>query len=123
MNRLFPVFNLAMTISPKYADAYYWMARSQEALGQKEEALSAVNPQLVAQAKWSANMCFQMATVYSILKEKKEMLYWIDLGMKKGFMNYPVYASFDPVFEPFHSDPDFQQLLEEMKVKRRQLDV
>ena len=92
-------------------------------LGQKEEALSAVNPQLVAQAKWSANMCFQMATVYSILKEKKEMLYWIDLGMKKGFMNYPVYASFDPVFKPFHSDPDFQQLLDEMKVKRRQLDV
>lgn len=34
----YKVFNLAMTISPKYADAYYWMARSQEALGQKEEA-------------------------------------------------------------------------------------
>ena len=31
-------FNLAMTISPKYADAYYWMARSQEAMGQKQDA-------------------------------------------------------------------------------------
>jgi len=31
-------FNLAMTISPKYADAYYWMARAQQALGQLPEA-------------------------------------------------------------------------------------
>lgn len=92
-------------------------------LGNKEEALSSVNPQLVAQAKWAANMCFQMASVYSILKEKKEMLYWIDLGMKKGFINYAVYAFFDPVFESFRSDPEFKQLLSEMKAKKEQLEV
>jgi TolB-like protein/class 3 adenylate cyclase len=92
-------------------------------LGHKEEALASVNPQLVAQAKWSANMCFQMASVYSLLKEKKEMLYWIDLGMKKGFLNYPVYAFFDPVFETFHTDPDFQQLINAIKVKKEQLEV
>ncbi len=34
----YDAFNLAMTISPKYADAYYWMAKSQEALGQHSEA-------------------------------------------------------------------------------------
>lgn len=32
------VFNLALTISPKYADNYYWIAKCQQALGQKEEA-------------------------------------------------------------------------------------
>ena len=32
------VFNLALTISPKFADAYYWIAKCQEAMGQKEEA-------------------------------------------------------------------------------------
>lgn len=31
-------FNLAMTISPKYADSYYWMAKCQEATGNKAEA-------------------------------------------------------------------------------------
>ena len=35
----YKVFNLAMSISPKFADAYYWMAKCQEAVGQKEEAL------------------------------------------------------------------------------------
>ena len=34
----YTAFNLAMTISPKYADAYYWMGKSQQALGEKEEA-------------------------------------------------------------------------------------
>ncbi len=32
------VFNLALTISPKFADAYYWIAKCQEATGNKEEA-------------------------------------------------------------------------------------
>lgn len=51
------------------------------------------------------------------------MLYWIDLGMKKGFINYAVYAFFDPVFESFRSDPEFKQLLSEMKAKKEQLEV
>ncbi len=32
------VFNLALTISPDYADNYYWIAKCQQALGLKEEA-------------------------------------------------------------------------------------
>ena len=32
------VFNLCLTVSPKFADAYYWIAKCQEAMGQKEEA-------------------------------------------------------------------------------------
>ena len=32
------VFNLALTISPKFADAWYWMAKCQLAMGQKEDA-------------------------------------------------------------------------------------
>lgn len=31
-------FQLAQTISPKFADAYFWMGKCEEALGQKEEA-------------------------------------------------------------------------------------
>lgn len=31
-------FNLALTISPQFADAYYWIAKCQEAMGQKSEA-------------------------------------------------------------------------------------
>ncbi|HEX7845778.1 MAG TPA: tetratricopeptide repeat protein, partial [Chitinophagaceae bacterium] len=34
----YKVFNLAMSISPKFADAYFWMAKCQERLGQKDEA-------------------------------------------------------------------------------------
>jgi tetratricopeptide (TPR) repeat protein len=34
----YTVFNLAMTISPSFADSYYWMGKCQEAMGQKEEA-------------------------------------------------------------------------------------
>lgn len=32
------VLNLALTISPGFADAYYWIAKCQEATGKKEEA-------------------------------------------------------------------------------------
>jgi tetratricopeptide (TPR) repeat protein len=34
----YKTFNLAMTISPKFADAYFWMAKCQQAMGQPEEA-------------------------------------------------------------------------------------
>jgi len=37
-NDALSVFNLALTISPKFADNYYWIAKCQQALGQKEEA-------------------------------------------------------------------------------------
>lgn len=33
------VFALAITISPQFADAYYWTARCQEAMGQTDDAL------------------------------------------------------------------------------------
>ncbi len=32
------VFNLALTISPSFADAYYWIAKCQQVMGKKEEA-------------------------------------------------------------------------------------
>ncbi|MGQ0739911.1 MAG: tetratricopeptide repeat protein [Bacteroidota bacterium] len=37
-NDALAVFNLALTISPQFADAYYWIAKCQEATGKKEEA-------------------------------------------------------------------------------------
>ena len=33
------VFQLALKVSPSYADGYYWVGRCQEALGQREEAI------------------------------------------------------------------------------------
>ncbi|HYM94462.1 MAG TPA: tetratricopeptide repeat protein [Chitinophagaceae bacterium] len=38
VNNAFKVFQLAATISPTYAQAYYWMGKCQESLGQKTEA-------------------------------------------------------------------------------------
>jgi tetratricopeptide (TPR) repeat protein len=38
-NEALGVFNLCLTVSPKYAEAYYWIAKTEEALGKKEEAL------------------------------------------------------------------------------------
>jgi TolA-binding protein len=32
------VFNLCLTVSPKFADAYYWIGKCQEATGKKEDA-------------------------------------------------------------------------------------
>ena len=32
------VFNLCLTVSPKYADAYYWIAKCQEQTGKKDQA-------------------------------------------------------------------------------------
>ncbi|HMU46488.1 MAG TPA: tetratricopeptide repeat protein [Chitinophagaceae bacterium] len=37
-NEALKVFNLLLNISPEYPDSYYWIAKCQQALGQKEEA-------------------------------------------------------------------------------------
>ena len=39
MTEALKTFQLANTISPKFSDAWFWMAKCQEAMGQKEEAL------------------------------------------------------------------------------------
>ena len=49
------VFNLALTISPKYPDTYYWIAKCQQALGQKEEA------KLNYQRAWGLDQSFTSA--------------------------------------------------------------
>ena len=38
INEAFKVFSLVATISPTFADAYYWMGKCQEASGQKQDA-------------------------------------------------------------------------------------
>lgn len=38
-NEAIKVFNLSLNVSPDYPDNYYWIAKCQEAMGQKEEAL------------------------------------------------------------------------------------
>ncbi len=55
MEEAYRTFNLAMSISPKFPEAYYWMAKCQEALGQKEEA------RLNYQRAWGLDKTFTAA--------------------------------------------------------------
>jgi hypothetical protein len=39
-------------------------------------------------------------------------LYWLDIAIGRGFINYPFLARYDPFTETLRTDPRFLQLME-----------
>lgn len=91
-------------------------------LGQKEKALNLASPQLKEQASWSSHTCFQMARVYALLREKNEMLSWLEMALEKGFYNDLLIRVYDD-FAPYDSDSEFLSVLARIQEQREQFQV
>ena len=56
-----------------------------------------------------------MAQGYAAMGETAESLHWLENAMRKGFLNYPMIARWDPMLEPLRREARFSILIREMK--------
>jgi TolB-like protein len=85
--------------------------------GDREEALAALDPSTEDYAWNDPDFPFLCAGIFALLGETEQSLRWAQHGVSRGLINYPIFASYHPFFEPVRSDPRFQGLLAEIKPK------
>ena len=81
----------------------------------RDEALSAVTPELLATARWDEVLAWLTASGYALLDEKQDALRWLEHAVARGFINYPFLAKFDPFMQNLRGEPRFEQLMQRVK--------
>ncbi|WP_167609090.1 hypothetical protein [Maribellus sediminis] len=60
-------------------------------------------------------MAHHLADFYSILNLKKEALYWLNMAITKGFINYPMIVEKDTLLDNIRGEKQFAELLVKAK--------
>ena len=55
------------------------------------------------------------AQCYAMVGETRSAISWLERAIRHGYANYPLLARTDPLLEKVRGDPDFQQLMEELR--------
>jgi len=57
-----------------------------------------------------------MARCYALLNQRTETLSWLEhAALDRGFINYPMLATYDPAFERLRGDAGFETLMQRVK--------
>jgi len=80
-----------------------------------EGAASNITPQLEQAAFWTEYLALFLADGYAVLGQRDPALHWLRKAMARGFINYPYLAQTDSLLNSLRGDPEFEQVLEEVK--------
>ncbi len=58
---------------------------------------------------------YAVAQSYAILKEPEESLRWLNRAVSRGFINYPFLDKQDPLPANIRSNPEFQELMMDVR--------
>jgi non-specific serine/threonine protein kinase len=56
-----------------------------------------------------------MAGLFSMIDEKNQALDWLEHAVKRGWINFPLFAKNDPFLENIRGEPRFKKLMERVK--------
>jgi non-specific serine/threonine protein kinase len=85
--------------------------------GDRAGALAGVKPELAAAASSFEVSCWSMAAFHAIIDARDEALEWLERAVRRGFINYPLLAEYDPFLKRLRGEQRFTRLLEEVKRK------
>ena len=66
---------------------------------------------LLVDVEWS----WLMADFYSLMNQKDEAFFWLEHAVGKGFINYPLFHTYDPFLDNMRVDKRFDALMLEVK--------
>ncbi len=90
--------------------------------GNSAEASRYVTQEFEAISKRDWQYAWHVATGYSMLGEHDKALEWLGIAVERGFINYPLFAQYDPFLENLRSDDRFQRLMERVKLEWENFD-
>ena len=82
--------------------------------GSAEEAVGHVTPEMERAMHNEFSTRF-VADAYALLGYRDDALRWLRTTIDRGFINYPCLAAHDVFLENLRDDPEFQQLMVELK--------
>jgi eukaryotic-like serine/threonine-protein kinase len=95
-------------------------AFSQAAQSHREEALAAIGPDVVGQARHDLQYSWTLAQCYAMIGQFDDARDWVANAVRQGFWNYPLLAERDALLEPMRDNPAYQDLM--ATTKRKWLD-
>jgi tetratricopeptide (TPR) repeat protein len=81
----------------------------------RDAALAAVTPQLLAEARWDQHASWWMASAYALIDEREAALDWLRNATRLGYINYPFLSQHDPFLDSLRVDGRFWVLMHEVK--------
>ncbi len=54
---------------------------------------------------------------FALIERNEDALDWLQHAIDRDFINYPYFAKTGPFLENLRSDPRFQEMLEEIRIK------
>jgi serine/threonine protein kinase/Flp pilus assembly protein TadD len=88
-----------------------------------EEALRAFTPEVLSWAKDQWQMPWMLASLYSLAGKTDESLYWLELAVNRGFINYPFLAEKEPFLERIRGEERFKKLMKRVKKEWENFEV
>ena len=79
--------------------------------GDAERAHATVTPEIEHLAASSDVFSRLLAHGYALARMSDRALHWLDVAIRRGFINYPFLAEHDPLLASLHGQPRFEQLL------------
>jgi tetratricopeptide (TPR) repeat protein len=86
-------------------------------------ALAAVTSEVAATAGTFDVACWSLAGLHAMLNARDEALAWLDRAVRRGFINYPMLAEYDPFLKRLRGDARFSRLLDDVKREWETLDL
>ena len=83
--------------------------------GSKAAALAALTPPLVAAAESFEITCWDMAGFHAMIDARDEAVAWLERAVRRGFINYPMLAEYDPFLKKLRGELRFTRLLDAVK--------
>ena len=90
---------------------------------EKEAALSVVTPKLAEVTKGDEHAPTWMASGFAMLGEKETAIEWLEHANRKGFLNYPFLAEYDPFLANIRDESGFKQLIKKIKAQWEAFEV
>jgi len=117
------LLNSLVTTAPASPWTWYNAFFSYALNGDRDNALAALTPELAAAARSFEVTCWYMAGFCAMIDAKDQAVEWLEQAAKKGFINYPMLAEYDPFLKRLRGEPRFTRLLDDVKREWESLEL
>ena len=83
--------------------------------GDRDGTIAAMTPELEVHGQRDLQFSWMIGSCYAMLGMVDEAVAWLRQAMKRGFINYPFLAEQEPFLARIRSQPQFQEVMEEVK--------
>ena len=89
--------------------------------GDREAALAALTPGLIASLESDLQYCWFLAQCYALAEDVESGLKWLRIAVERGFVHRPLLGERDPLLANLRRDPRYPELMLEAERRWREL--